>query len=401
LKQKSRTKILFVDDEPDILRELQRSLKSLKDYWDMSFVEDGENALEVLEKEVFDVILSDLRMPGIDGLRLLELVKFKYPRMVRIILSEHSDKMILKTVTSAQQYLPKPCEKELLISTITRACSLRDILHSQVLKSLLGRIETMPSIPAVYANIMEALGSEDTSAASVGEIIAQDMGMAVKVLQLVNSSFFGMSRHISSVKEATVLLGIDVVKTLVLGIEVFSRFDGAQSVISVNQIHDHCVRTAMIAKQIAVMENMDSKKADHAMICATVHDIGRLLLADHFPEKYKQVVDLARQKEMHLFQAENAVYGVTHSEVGAYLLGLWGLPQSIVEGVAFHHRPGSVVSKEFELSGLIHVAELMEHHERKGLDHDLEAFGLDMAYLEKLRLADKILFWQDSVARAE
>jgi len=402
LKQKSRTKILFVDDDPNVLEGLKRNLNPMKDYWEMLFVKDAKNALEILEKEVFDVILSDLRMPGMDGSQLLEQVKFKYPRMVRIILSGHTDKeTILKSVKSAQQYIPKPCEKEFLISTIARACSLRDILHSQVLKGLLGRIDTMPSIPAIYAKVMKVLNSEDTSAASAGEIIAQDMGMATKVLQLVNSSFFGMSRHISSVKEATVLLGIDVVKTLVLGIEVFSRYDGASSVISVNQIHDHCVRTAMIAKQIADMENMDPKKADHAMICATLHDMGRLLLAEHFPEEYKQVVDLAEQKQMHLFQAEKAIYGVTHSEVGAYLLGLWGLPQDIVEGIAFHHRPGSVISKKLELSGLIHIAELIEHHERKGLNFDQPPFGLNMAYLEKLGLDNKISLWQKSISETE
>ncbi len=396
--EKSKTRILFVDDEPNILRGLKRSLRPLREYWDMTFVEGAENALTVLEKETFDVILSDMRMPGMDGSQLLEIVQKKYPTLVRIILSGHSDEaMIMKSVKSAHQYLSKPCEKELLISAITRACSLREILHNKALMDLLGGIETMPSIPALYAKIMEELNSDDASTASVGEIIAKDMGMTAKVLQLVNSSFFGMPRHIANVKEAVTLLGIDVVKTLVLGIEVFSMFKEALTVICVDEIHNHCVRSAGIARQIAVLEKMEAKKTDNAMICATLHDLGRLLLAEHFSKDYKKVMAVAKQGNMALFKAEQKVFNVTHAEVGAYLLGLWGLPHTIIEGIAFHHRPARVASRDFELAGLVHVADWMEHEQNKGSGQEIPHSNLDTVYLEKMGLADKIPAWQESL----
>lgn len=409
MAEKRKTRILFVDDEPNILKGLSRSLRPLRQYWDMAFVEGAENALDLLEQEIFDVILSDMRMPGMDGSKLLEMVRSKYPMMVRMILSGHSDEqMIMKSVKSAHQYLSKPCEKETLISAVTRACSLRDILYKKVLMELLGGIETMPSIPALYAKIMAELNSEDSCAASVGDIIQKDMGMTAKVLQLVNSSFFGMPRHIGSAKEAVVLLGIDVVKTLVLGVEVFSKFNKALSVISVDDIHDHCVRTAVIAKNIAVLEKMEPKKVDNAMICATLHDLGRLLLAEHYSKEYSQVMDLVEQKEMTVSEAEKQVFKVTHAEVGAYLLGLWGLPQAIIEGIAFHHRPAKVVSRGFELSGIVHVADLMEHHEQRRISSGSESnsestlSGLDTAYMDKIGLTEKLSLWLASaVNRAE
>ncbi|MFH2092543.1 MAG: response regulator [Pseudomonadota bacterium] len=389
---KEKKRILFVDDEIDILARLQKNLTPMKELWDTSFVESGEKALKLLEQETFDVILCDMHMPGMDGSKLLDLVCSRYPTMVRIILSEGSNQDII--VKSAQQYLPKTCETQALVYAVTRACSLKSILDSRVLKGLLGRIETLPTIPALYEQIVKELSSTDASIASVGDIIAKDMGMTAKVLQLVNSSFFGMPQHISSASEAVILLGIDVVKALVLGIEVFSKFDGAQSVISVDQIHDHCVRAAVMAKQIAVLEKMDAKTADNAMICATLHDLGKLLLAEQFTDEYKEAVEMTKETGIAIFHAEKAVFGVTHSQVGAYLLGLWGLPWDIIEGIAFHHRPDQMVSKNFELSGLVHVADLLEHHEREGKGPDSELAGLDMLYLEKLGLADKVAVWQ-------
>ena len=392
-----KTRILFVDDEPNILKGLKRSLRPLRKYWDMTFAEGAENALTVLLENRFDVILTDMRMPGMDGSRLLEIVRKKYPAMVRIILSGHSDEdMIMKSVKSAHQYLSKPCEKETLVSAITRACSLRDILRDKVLADLLGGIETMPSLPDLYAKIMAELNSEEASAASVGEIIAKDMGMTAKVLQLVNSSFFGMPRHISSAKEAVILLGIDVVKTLVLGIEVFSQFNKALSVIPVGRIHDHCVKTAVIAKNIAQIEKLDSKIADNAMICGTLHDLGRLLLAEHFSKEYAAVMARVKKDGVPVFIAEKEVFKVTHAEVGAYLLGLWGLPNSIIEGIAFHHRPARVASRQLEISGIVHIAELLEHH---GPDDFTDK--LDQAYLEKRGLAEKIPDWQQAALAVE
>ncbi|MCK5348358.1 MAG: HDOD domain-containing protein [Desulfobacula sp.] len=392
-----KRQILFVDDEPNILKGLQRSLRPMRKYWDMVFSQGGSNALKLLEKQSFDVIVSDMRMPEMDGARLLKIVQEKYPLMVRIILSGHSDReMIMKSVKSAHQYLSKPCEKQILVTTITRSCSLRDLLNKKALQQLLGGIETMPSIPSLYAKIISELQSSDASAASVGEIIAKDMGMTAKVLQLVNSSFFGMPRHISNVQEAVVLLGIDIVKTLVLGIEVFSRFSkNALSIIPVDKIHDHCVKTGVIAKKIAKLEKMDKEKTDNAMIASSLHDLGKLILVEHYPDEYKGVLEVVRQKKMPVFKAESQIFGVTHGEVGAYLLGLWGLPENIIEGIAFHHNPAKINTREFELCGLVHVAELMEHHEQLQPGGWEKLNGLDTKYMENIGLLDKIPLWRD------
>ncbi len=394
-----KRRILFVDDEVNILKGLQRSLRPLRKYWDMAFAEGGENALDSLEKEPFDVIVSDMRMPEMDGAKLMGIVQKKYPKMVRIILSGHSDhEMIMRSVKLAHQYLTKPCEKKLLVTAITQACSLRDILNHEKLTTMLGSIETMPSLPVMYSQILEELGSEDASAESVGKIISKDIGMTAKVLQLVNSSFFGMPRHISDAKEAVVLLGFDIVKTLVLGIEVFSKFsEKALSIVSVEKIYDHSVKTGGIAKQIAILEGMDKKVIDDVMIASILHDLGKLILAQYFTDKYKEVMELVQKKFIPIFKAEKEVLGVTHAEVGAYLLGLWGLPDKIIEGIAFHHQPSRFAGREFSICDVVHVAELMEHHERKQPGAWQSLTGLDTDHAETLGILEKIPLWRDSL----
>ena len=395
-----KQQILFVDDEPNILKGLQRSLRPLRNQWEMTFAEGALRALECLEQASFDVIVTDMRMPQMDGAQLLSKVQAKYPMMVRIILSGHSDhEMVMRSVKSAHQYLSKPCEKQVLIDAVTRACFLRDTLNQKSLQYVVSGIDVIPILPALYTQIMAELNSKDASSASVGEIISKDIGMTAKVLQLVNSSFFGMPRHVSTPMEAVIFLGIDVVKTLVLSIEVFGAFqERTLSILPVSKIYDHCVRTGVIAKKIAVLEKMDKEESDNAMIAGILHDLGRLLLAENFPDEYQEVMERVKQDKKGVHVAELEILGVTHAHMGAYLLGLWGLPDNIVEGVAFHHSPSAGIVKKFDLYGLVHVANLMEYHEQlpNGWDH---LIGVDTDYLDQYDLAKKIPLWRDALGK--
>ncbi|HCY84264.1 MAG TPA: two-component system response regulator [Desulfobacteraceae bacterium] len=394
-----KQRILFVDDEPNILKGLQRSLRPLRKIWDMTFVDSGEAALDILEKKEFHVIISDMRMPEMDGGQLLRQVQERWPTMVRIILSGHSDQeLIMKSVKSAHQYLSKPCEKQTLINAVNRACSLKALMNKKNLQLVISGIDTMPILPSLYSRVMKELRSPEASTAGIGEIIAQDVGMTAKVLQLVNSSFFGMPRHVASPSEAVVLLGIDVVKTLILSIEVFSEYrERTLSIIPVSKVYEHCVRTGVIAKQIARMEKKSKEAQDNAMIAGILHDLGRLLLAENFPEDYKAVMDHIKRTQCQIHEAEAEVLGVTHAEIGGYLLSLWGLPDDIVEGVVYHHHPAACIAEDFSICGVIHVANLMERHERIQPGGWETLPGLDNRYMAKQGLVDRIPMWRDRV----
>lgn len=191
-----KRRILFVDDEPNVLQGLQRMLRPMRSEWEMEFAGGGEEALQKMEQAPFDVIVSDMRMPGMNGAQLLKEVARRYPDTVRIVLSGHSDReYILQLVTTTHQYLAKPCDAQTIKDTVNRACALRDLLTSKELSALVSQVKSLPSLPSLYTRIIEILQSDDPSLQKIGQIVSEDIAMSAKVLQLVNSSFFGIARR--------------------------------------------------------------------------------------------------------------------------------------------------------------------------------------------------------------
>ena len=197
--EKMKKRILFVDDEPMVLNGLQRTLQKMRREWDMTFVGSGREALEVLGKKPIDVIVSDLRMPEMDGGRLLAEVKKQHPHVVRIVLSGQLDQeMTLKSVRLAHQSLSKPCDAEVLKHTLAKLFALREFLSDDSIKNIISQIESLPSMPAIYTEIVTEMQSDDPAIKKVGEIISKDISMTAKILQMVNSAFFGLFQKIKS-----------------------------------------------------------------------------------------------------------------------------------------------------------------------------------------------------------
>lgn len=397
MANKTKKKILFVDDEPSVLSGLKRMLRGMRAEWDMSFVESGEKALELLGKDRFDVIVSDMRMPGMDGAELLTLVMKQYPEVVRIVLSGHSDReMILRSVRPAQQYLSKPCDAETLKTTVARACALRDLLVEDSLKRVVSQMDSLPSLPKLYQEIMAEIQSEDASIQKVGEIIAKDVGMTAKILQLVNSAFFGMPRHIKSPQQAVTLLGLETVKALVLSVQIFSQFDGTKIPKKfLEGLWHHSMATGSYVRQIIKTEEVEKTLADDTYMAAVLHDVGKLILAASFPDRYRELIKKSRENRLPIRHFELEDFGTTHAEVGAYLMGLWGLPDAIVEALAFHHRLAQCPVQRFAPLIAVHVASALEHqaNNEEQIDYSEE---LDTEHLNRLELADRLDPWKEA-----
>jgi len=281
--------LLFVDDEPLVLKGLERMMRSMRREWEMRFVSSGSEALKIMHRQSFDAIISDMRMPGMDGAQLLTEVMKSHPDAVRIILSGQLDQeMTMKTVRSAHQHLAKPCEPEILKSTLAQAFALRDILLNDNLKKLVSRIESLPSLPSLYLEIMEELQSANTSFQKVGEIIAKDVGMTAKILQMVNSAFFGLYRRISKPQEAVSLLGFETIKSLVLTAKIFSQFDQKKLVeFSLDELWTHSMLTGLFAKTISQTESNMGEGSDDAYLAGLLHDLGKLVLAQNLSDLYR------------------------------------------------------------------------------------------------------------------
>ena len=391
-----KRKILFVDDEPRILDGLRRMLRSMRQEWEMSFAQSGQEALDILDREPFGVIVADIRMPGMTGAQLLMKVAERYPKMVRIVLSGQADEeTVLEAVKQVHQYLSKPCDAETLKSKIARACALSDVLENDALKGVISQIGTLPSLPSLYQKIEQELQSPDASAKNAGDIVAQDIAMSAKMLQLVNSAFFGIRQHVSSPLQAVILLGLETVKNLVLSVQVFAQFDQpALKSLSLQELWSHSMTVGAYAKRLATNEDAGRQAIDYAFIGGLLHDVGKLVLAASLPEEYTSAHTLADTENIALHEAERSTFGTTHAEVGCYLMGLWGLPNPIVEALAFHHRPGTYMANGFDTLTAVHIANalLHERHHTKTLKAVSE---IDRTYLAGLGLAEQLPIWRD------
>ncbi len=355
--------ILFVDDEPNILSGLQRMLRFLRNEMDLHFVESGKGALEFMAAHHVDVIVSDMRMPGMDGATLLTTVQEQFPHAIRIMLTGQADEdSVLRTVGVVHQFLAKPSSPETLKEVLGRACALQDLLKNEQLKALISRLGQLPSLPAVYAKLQNALKNPECGLKDVAAIIEQDLAMSAKVLQLVNSAFFGFFKNIDSPARAVNLLGLDTVKGLVLGIGVFTELKPTvETIFSIQSLWEHSMGVAAFAKTITQAETDTKELVDHAFIAGLVHDIGKLLLFSSLHQQYTEVITLAQSQDMAFCQAEQQILNADHTDAGGYLIGLWGLPGPVVEAVTFHHRLDQYPNPSFCTAVAVHAADVIYH----------------------------------------
>ncbi|MGA3261317.1 MAG: response regulator [Bryobacteraceae bacterium] len=349
--------MLFVDDEPNVLDGYKRMLHPLRKEWAMVFAPGGREALKLLSENSYDVLVTDIRMPELDGIELLTEAIRQSPQMVRIVLSGTADhEMTLHSATLAHQYLIKPCEADTLLSTLKNALTQRNILDDPSLAALIGRIKSLPSLPTVHLKLMQAL-SEDTSAAVLGDIITQDLAMSAKVLQWANSPLFGSMRSIASPKHAVIYMGVETVKAMAFTESVFTQFDARNSPgFPIEKLRSHSFRVATRAREIARTRGLPQSVIDDVFLGGLMHDLGKLVLGSNFPRKYQEVVkhfevpEAAREKERQFFKT-------THAEVGGYLLWLWGLPKTVTEIVLRHHTAGPETTEVEDPAGVVSLAD--------------------------------------------
>src|SRR5271157_5517649 len=242
-------RVLFVDDEPRFYEGLQRLLRPQRHEWEMAFAPSGHAALALMEASPFDVIVSDMRMPGMDGAALLCRVRELYPQVVRIVLSGHTElSAALQVVPVAHQFLAKPCDAEMLRVAIERACHLKALLSDDSIRRTVTALGDLPSVPRTYEALMQAVGDPDVTLLKVARIIEQDVGISAKVLQLVNSAFFGISHSMTNIQSAVSYLGINTLKSLVLSVEIFRAFKPQRDLkgFSLERLQRHALLTAQI-----------------------------------------------------------------------------------------------------------------------------------------------------------
>ncbi len=392
--------ILFVDEEKFVHKALKRSFRKMRQEWDMRFSATPSEAMEILNNEPIEVVVTETVFQGESGLDFLKVVREGHPNSVRIIMSGYSDQdVILKSVDLAHQYLAKPCEDEALKSTINRAFMMKKLLDHRALKEIVSQIDSLPTLPAIYVELVEELKSEDASIEKIGDMISKDIGLTAKILKMVNSSFFGLRQQITSPAKAVSMLGLDLIKAIVLTKGAFDKFKNLKfHGFSLEQMWQHAMLTGAFSKNIAREGGLDRKGSDTAFMAGLLHDIGKLLIAAYLPDSYRLINKLIEQKPLSMAQAETVVLGTTHAGVGAYLLGLWGLPDAILEAAAFHHDPMLSSGNGLTSTAIVHVANALAESGKNIIQSEGVIDGLDYDYLQKKGILSNLETWRSICA---
>jgi HD-like signal output (HDOD) protein/CheY-like chemotaxis protein len=386
-----RKAVLFVDDEPQILSGLRRSLHGMRDEWDMSFADGGQAALLAMSEKPFDVIVSDMRMPGMSGPELLARVAAEYPTTIRIVLTgQAAEGDMLKAIKNAHQYLTKPCDSAELAGAVRRATTTLELIADDHLIKFVTSLDSVPSYPALYDELVAIAESDDPSLEAVGAVIDQDPAMSLKVLQVVNSSFFGLKTGVTDPRRATSLLGADTVISMVLAAHVFhSAADLVQQGVDLDTMWVHGARIAEHAKQIATMEDQRAEAIHLCYTAGLMSSVGTLILASSDPELFVRTAEPGTW----LTEAEEReAFGVTSGAIGGYLLSMWGLPPQLVEAVGYYRHPERLgPHTEFRPLTAVHVAD--------GFDPLTAELHVDETYIGSIGLADRITDWAEALAK--
>lgn len=393
-------RILFVDDEPKMLRGLRRMLMHLQDDWQMHFAQSGNEALDVLASEPFDILVTDLKMLGMDGNELLDQVRKRHPEVIRLVLSGYSNKpQILRSVKLAHQFLSKPSSPEIIQNTVERVLPLKNVLRNMSMRSAISRLQSLPVLPATHAALLRWARENNGTLDDLSGLVRQDMALAAMMFKMVNTSFFGESLLVSDPARAVALLGSDTLRELVLQQDLFFAYDATRyPEFTLDRLWGHSRRTSLYAEEICRMEGGGKEIVQHASMAGLLHDIGKIVLAQEFEETFSAFLARAQEDNITFGQAEEQMHDVSHDAMGAYLLGLWGFPPHVIQAVSCHHAPGRCDES-------LHVSAV---HAANVLDHDIVVLNkgyashlLDADYLEQQGLGQRYETWRDALQNLE
>jgi HD-like signal output (HDOD) protein len=356
--------VLFVDDEPFILDALRNALRRQRDQWDMVFVTSGQAALESLALHPRDVIVSDMRMPGMDGVQLLGAVRERYPGTARVILTgEASNDELMRALPVAQQVLSKPCKSVLICETVERLFKVQALLGDESIRACVGSLGRLSSFPKTYRALSQAMLREDVSLEDIAQLVERDPALSAQALSVANSVYFGLARPAASVRDAVRHIGFELLRGLALSTDIFSRIDPSILRLQTLQGLPECSQQkGWLARQICSSPAL----AEEAFAAGLLLDVGYIVLAQCRGQFYIELLDEAAARSLPVHELERERLGFTHAEVGAYLLGVWGVPPRLVEVVAGHHEPALGDLAADPVAVAAHVADVLVDALRAG-----------------------------------
>ena len=388
-------RVLVADDRPEVFDGLVEIMRAAGPEWQVDYARGGEAALAALAAEPVDVLVAEDHMSGMDGVTLLTRARERHPTTIRMILSGTS-KPGLATIVS-HRFLSKPANVQELGVVIKRSWALHERTGQvEAFRKTLATT-TLPSRPGVYMELNQVLSDPTWQPNQVSAVIERDVAMSAKVLQLANSALFGLASTVTSVRDAVMYLGVDTIRSLALTAEAFGKLTprNATAGFSIDEFQAHAMLVARITASILPAGPVQQQ----AVTAALLHDIGKLVTVADSSRRWAETNRVARARRLPVFEVELEQDGVSHADIGAHLLSLWGLPDVIVEAVAHHHSPRSVDGLAFDAVAAVHIANALANEQVPGGDDAPPPAPIDAELIAGLDLAERIALWRGRAAQ--
>jgi HD-like signal output (HDOD) protein len=384
--------IYIVDDQPQVLETAIAIVRAVMPEAAVAGFDDPFKALAAIKSSPPDLILSDERMPGMQGSRLLEEARVAAPGTLRIMMSGFVALDKLSAITSAHQYVAKPFNVQQLKRMLERTFAARDRVQDKQLQTVVTSLRSLPSLPQVHHLLLGELENNGGASAVIGQMVAKDAGLSAKVLQLANSPLFGRDYVVSSPAEAVLCLGTSMIAAVVLSQTLFKHYhSNSHPEFCLERVWNHCWKTAALAQCYCHEQGLSRQAQEEVFLAGLLHETGRLILMDNFPAQYQAACDAARQARSPLGPRLREVFQAAPCEIAAYLLDLWGMPESTVAAISLLEHPENEKAAGFTMASALYIADQVGSRETPPDPFPAEEWNAD--YLRSLGCSEDIRQW--------
>jgi HD-like signal output (HDOD) protein len=385
--------IYVVDDQVPVMETAVLIMRSIDPQWEVSGFKDPLQALAAVQAKAPDLILTDQVMPEMLGGQLLEQVRTISPTTIRIIMSGYVALNKRALPTSAHQYIAKPFDTIKLREMVRRSFAAQERMADKGLQTLVTSLRSIPSLPQAHHALLRELEDNRNATANIARLVGEDAGLSLKVLQLANSPLFGQDYLIDSPFDAVMCLGTDMITAVVLSQSLFQHYESqGMGEINPRQVWSHCWQTAYLAQHICREMRLSRISGEEAFLAGLMHETGRFILADNFPDQFQAACHKARQMKSPLVPRLREAFQASPAQISAYVLELWGMPAGIIAAISQMDSPVRGQFNGFSLAAALYIGDSIAS--RQMPPDALAAEEWDEAYLKAVGCLESIPVWE-------
>lgn len=366
------TKILFVTTELNTVEKLRELQLSQKESLEFFFVNKSVDALKIISENNIAIIITDFRIPKFNFSEFFEILHSHYPKIFRVSLySFKENDEVIRLSKSIHRFIKLPLNQVELLKTIN---DLVKLIENELDAGLIEKINsfgTIPILPGIYWRLEKEIRRSTFSMNGVAEIIQSDPLMVARLLHIAHSSYYSIPTGVNNLLQALTFLGVDIIKALVLYVKIFSIEDVSPKTRSIlKEVKMHSLNVAKLSKAMMEKETSDKNMIELAYMAGLLHDIGKIVLLQ-LNDKQKHS---SYSQKIHSFNSdeeEKKLFGVSHVNVGSYILRLWNFQDEIIDAVASHHDSSILDNKALSLKEIIFIA--------NAFSYELEEMSLNIS----------------------